>query len=146
MNGYTQQSNIHFSHTTRTKATAETIWYIWTDVSNWKYWDWGLKDAKLNGLFTTGSKGRLIPDKGPVSKFLITEVVPNKSYSFKTRIPFGWLIITRSLAVDNGMTSFTHDVRFTGLFKKSFAKKLGSKYRQMLPEVMEKIKEIAESR
>ena len=146
MNAYTQQSNDHFSHTISTTATPETIWKIWTDVSNWKQWDRGLKDARLTGVFTTGSKGKLIPDKGPVSTFVITEVSPNKSYSFKTRIPFGWLIITRSLEVNNGITSFTHDVQFTGLFKKSFGKKLGSKYRQLLPSVMEKIKELAESR
>ena len=141
-----QQSNHHFSHTISTIASPETIWKIWTDIPNWKQWDQGLRDATLVGSFTKGSKGKIIPDKGLVSTFVITDVDSNKSYSFKTRIPFGWLIITRSLKVNNGITSFTHDVRFTGLFKKVFGKRLGNKYRQMLPSVMEKIKEIAESR
>lgn len=141
-----QQTNNHFSHTDITTASSDKIWQIWTDVPNWKQWDKGLKEAIIEGEFSVGTKGKLIPDKGPKSKFVISELLPNKSYTFKTKIPFGWLIIKRSLEVREDKTFFTHDVAFTGLLKKILGKKLGKNYRQMLPSVLSKIKQIAETK
>jgi hypothetical protein len=141
-----QETNYHFSNTTSTTASADKIWDVWTDVSNWKQCDKGLKEATLDGEFVVGAKGKLIPDKGPKSKFIISEIVPNQSYVFKTSIPFGWLIIKRSLEVKNGVTYFTHDVQFTGILKKILGKKLGKNYREMLPSVMNEIKIIAEKK
>ena len=146
MTANAQQSNYHFSHTDSTTATSDKIWQVWTDVPNWKQWDKGLKKAILEGEFIVGSKGKLIPDKGPKSKFIISELEPNKSYTFKTKIPFGWLIIKRTLEAKNGYTYFTHEVQFTGLLKKVLGKKLGKNYRAMLPEVLTEIKQIAESK
>jgi hypothetical protein len=146
MTANAQQTNYHFSHTDSTSATSDKIWQVWTDVPNWKQWDKGLKEAVLEGDFIVGTKGKLIPDKGPKSKFIISELEPNKSYTFKTKIPFGWLIIKRTLEVKDSKTFFTHDVEFTGLLKKILGNKLGKNYRAMLPSVMADIKQIAESK
>jgi hypothetical protein len=96
--------------------------------------------------FIESAKGELLPDKGPKSKFIISELVPNKSYTFKTKIPFGWLIIKRTLEVRNGTTYFTHDVAFTGILKKFLGNKLGKNYMTILPEVLKKVKLIAEQK
>jgi hypothetical protein len=127
-------------------ASSEKIWQVWTDVTQWQQWDKGLKKAELNGNFQQGATGKHVPDKGPSSKFVIAAYEPNKSYTFKTRIPFGWLVIKRSLAIKNGFTYFTHDVEFTGPLKKLLGKKLAKRYRAMLPIVMTEIKKIAESK
>ena len=140
----TAQEFVKFSHTVSTHASPKSIWNIWTDVANWDEWDTGLKSASLKGAFKQGAKGKLIPDEGPKSKFKITELKEGKSYTFRTRIPFGALIIRRSLIIQNGMTHFTHEVEFTGWFKKTFAKRFGKRYKEMLPSVMENIKQIAE--
>jgi len=139
-----QQTNYHFRYTDSTTASSDKIWQVWTDVPNWKQWDKGLKEAYIEGDFIVGTKGKLIPDKGPKSKFMITELLPNLSYTFKTKIPFGWLIIKRAVEEKEGKTFFTHDVEFTGLLKKVFGNLLGKKYRTMLPEVLSEIKKIAE--
>lgn len=139
-----QQTNYHFFHTDSTTASGTKIWQVWTDVPNWKQWDKGLKEAVLEGDFVIGTKGKLIPDKGPKSKFIISELEPNKSFTFKTKIPFGWLIIKRTLEVKGNLTYFTHDVEFTGILKKVLGEKLGKKYRAMLPSVLNDIKQIAE--
>lgn len=139
-----QQTNYHFFHTDSTSISSDIIWQVWTDVPNWKQWDKGLKEAFLDGEFMVGTKGKLIPDKGPKSKFVISELVPNKSYTFKTKIPFGWLIIKRTLEIKEGKTFFTHDVQFTGFLKKILGNKLGKNYRAMLPGILSEIKLIAE--
>jgi hypothetical protein len=146
MQAQAQQTNYHFSHTDSTIASSNKIWQVWTDVPNWKQWDKGLKEATLKGNFEVGAKGKLIPDKGPKSKFIISEIVSNTSYTFKTKIPFGWLIIKRTLEVKEGKTFFTHDVQFTGFLKKILGKKLGKNYRTMLPSVLTEIKLIAEKK
>ena len=146
MEANAQQTNYHFSHTDSTSATSDKIWAIWTDVPNWKVWDKGLKEAVLEGNFAIGTKGKLIPNKGPKSKFVISEIEPNKAYTFKTKIPFGWLIIKRTLEVKQDKTYFTHDVEFTGILKNILGNKLGKNYRAMLPSVMGEIKIIAENK
>lgn len=144
LNINSQETNYKFSHTDSTTVKSDVIWKIWTDVSNWKNWDSGLKDATLNGEFKIGNKGKIISQKGPNSKFIITKVNEGISYQFKSKIPFGWLIITRTMENKNGLTFFTHEVEFTGVLKKFFGKQLGIKFKSMLPGVLTKIKEIAE--
>ncbi|MBC7920876.1 MAG: SRPBCC family protein [Ferruginibacter sp.] len=146
MNAQAQRSNTHFSHTLETTAPPEKVWRIWTDVPNWKEWDGGLQSAELLGPFQQGAKGILVPDKGPKSKFVIDVVVPNESYTFKTKLPLGTLYVKRYLTVSEGKTRFTHEVWFTGLTKGLFGKTLGKNYRMMLPEVMKKISVLAEGR
>ena len=139
-----QQSNTRFSHTVETGAAPEVIWHVWTDVPNWKRWDTGLKSAELNGPFTGNTRGVLIPDKGPKSTFTLTEVIPQQSYTFRTKLPLGALYVKRVLQTQNGKTTFTHEVWFTGLTKGIFGRVLGRNYRTILPDVMQNIKRIAE--
>lgn len=144
--GLAQQTNSHFSHTVATTASPEAVWGVWTDVPNWKQWDDGLREASIEGAFRLGATGRLVPDKGPKAKFKVTAFEAGKSYTFQTRIPFGWLVITRRLEVEAGKTLFTHEVQFTGLFGKAFGNSMGKRYRSMLPGVMEKINTLAVQR
>lgn len=144
MNVEAQESNYHFSHTDSTLVSSDKIWQIWIDVPNWKQWDSGLKEAYLEGDFIEGAKGKLIPDKGPKSRFIISELMLGKSYTYKTKIPFGWLIVRRTLNSRDGITFFTHDVEFTGPLRKILGNQLGKRYRAILPNVLTEIKLIAE--
>ncbi len=138
------QDYTQFSHTVSTTASAEKIWSIWTDVPNWHQWDTGLQSATLDAPFQLGAKGKLVPDRGPKSKFKISALEEGRSYTFKTRIPFGWLIVRRFMEKKDGQLFFTHEVEFTGLFKRAFAKRFGPRYKEMLPVVMQNIKVLAE--
>ena len=138
------QSNTHFSYSLETSASPTKIWQIWCDVPNWQQWDAGLKSAELLGTFAIGTKGKLIPDKGPKSSFVLTELVAGKSYTFKTKLPLGALYVKRYLEEKGGKTYFTHEVWFSGLSKGIFGNALGKNYRRILPEVMARIREIAE--
>lgn len=137
---HAQERTYRFSHTDSTTAAAARIWQLWTDVDNWKQWDKGLQSSTLNGAFVTGAKGSLLPDKGPRSQFVLTEVIPGRSYSFETRIPFGRLVISRTLAEKENKTFFTHTVTLTGLLRKV----LGKRYKAMLPTVLATIQQLAE--
>lgn len=143
---YTQSKQIKFSHTEKTIASPEALWALWTDVPNWKQWDKGIRSATISTVFSEGAKGKLVPDKGPKTRFVIRHVVPGQSYHLYTSIPFGKLIVRRSMKQTDEGILFTHEVEFTGLLKQFFAKKFGSRYKAMLPEVMKEIKRIAEEK
>ncbi|MDW3194324.1 MAG: SRPBCC family protein [Cytophagales bacterium] len=137
-------SNKHFWHSVTTSASGEAIWEIWTDVDQWKSWDSGLQDASIEGPFELNAKGMILSLEGRKSKFQVVAFEPGRSYTFKTNLPLGGLYVKRILAVETGKTTFTHEVWFKGLTGGLFAKSFGPKFREMLPKVMEKIKDLAE--
>lgn len=141
-----EPSNKHFWHSVETSASPELIWEIWTDVSNWKDWDTGLKDASIEDAFKLKSKGTIISLENRKSKFKVVEYIEGQSYTYKTKLPLGSLYVKRYLMVKGSKTFFTHEVWFKGLTGGIFAKLFGEKFRKMLPSVLNKIKEIAESK
>ena len=80
------------------------------------------KQVRSAGSFVLGAKGRLIPLKGPKARFKITQFDPGKSYTFKTKLPFGGLYVKRYWEQKEGKTFFTHEVWFDGWSARFFAK------------------------
>ncbi len=138
------ESNTHFSCSVRTTAPPACIWAIWTNVDHWPEWDKGLKQATLAGPWAVGTRGELVPDKGPRSAFELTAVEPGRSYTFRTKLPLGALYVRRTLSQADGQTQFTHEVWFTGASKGLFGRVLGRRYRALLPEVLAAIRRQAE--
>jgi hypothetical protein len=139
-----KQSNHHFTFTVGVQNTPDKVWQTLIDVPSWHIWDTELIAASLDSSFEVGAKGILIPQKGPKLPFYISEIIPNQSYTFKTKMPIGSLDIKRTLSVENGITYFTDDIEFKGLFKHIFGLILGSGFRKVLPEVMDNFKKLAE--
>jgi Polyketide cyclase / dehydrase and lipid transport len=140
-----QQSNTHFSFTVPINNSLEKVWTNLTDVETWHEWDTELISAKLDGVFTLGAKGTMIPKTGPKLKFYISEYSPQKSYTINTVMPVGELVIKRTLKLENSQVYFTDDIRFTGWLKYVFGVMLGNKFKNILPEVLQNFKRISES-
>ena len=129
-----KQSNYHFGFTIGVHAPQDAVWAVLTDVPTWHIWDTELTSAHLDGHFALGTKGVLTPKKGPELPFYISEIVPNQSYTFITKMPIGSLDIKRTLKHENGVTYFTDDIAFTGFLKHIFGLMLGSGFRKILPD------------
>ena len=140
-----EPTNKHFWYSLETTASPEAIWQIWTDVPNWKDWDTGLKDASITGAFELEAKGQIISLEGRKSRFEVVEFIEGQSYTYKTKLPLGSLYVKRYLTEEKGKTVFTHEVWFKGLTGAIFAKAFGEKFRNMLPDVLGRIKTIAEA-
>jgi hypothetical protein len=139
-----EQTNKHFWHRVETSAPPQKIWQIWTDVKNWNQWDTGLKQAEIKEHFALNSSGIVTSLENRQSKFTIVTYEEGKSYTFRTKLPLGSLYVRRFLETIDGKTYFTHEVWFSGMTGGIFAKQFGRKFREMLPSVMESIKEIAQ--
>jgi hypothetical protein len=136
----------HFFCTLETTAQPEAIWRVWTDVEKWPTWDTELDSARLHGVFRAGTSGTLKPKSGSMAQFVIEECTEGSHYTFSTALPFGALKIRRTLEYSSatGRTQFTHDVQFTGVSGWFFAWLLGNQYKTALPNVMMKIRALAE--
>jgi hypothetical protein len=141
-----KQSNSHFSFTINVNNSIEKVWAELIDVPTWHLWDTELMEAKLDGKFEVGVGGLMIPQKGPKLKFYISEVTTHQSYTVNTIMPVGQLIIKRSLTQNGNQVEFTDDIQFTGFLKYVFGFMLGGQFRKVLPEVLNKFKNIAEAK
>ena len=140
------QSNYHFSFTISVNNTIEKVWEVLTDVQSWHKWDTEILEAKLDGDFVVGARGTMTPKTGPKLKFYISEIEPNESYTFNTIMPVGELVIKRTLNTVKKEIEFTDDIQFTGFLKFVFGLMLGGQFRKVLPDVMQKFKNLAESK
>ena len=111
------QSNHHFSFTISVNNTIEKVWEVLTDVQSWHKWDTEILEAKLDGDFIVGARGTMTPKTGPKLKFYISEIEPNKSYTFNAIMPVGELVIKRTLNTVKKDVEFTDDIQFTGFLK-----------------------------
>jgi Polyketide cyclase / dehydrase and lipid transport len=140
-----QGTNRAFSHSVQTSATPEAIWTLWSDVTTWKTWDKGLKDAQMAGTFVVGSEGQIIPLSGPPARFKIIALEQGKSYSFATSLPGARLIVARSfVSTAPNATVFRHDVSFTGPLGWFWADRFGAGFRAALPPTMTALARLAE--
>lgn len=137
-------TNLAFWHEVTTDASPDKVWKLWTDVSTWKKWDKGLKDAKLEGAMRVGSKGKIIPQSGPSASFEVTEFNPRTSYTFVTNLPMAKLTLRRTIT-GTSPTRFRHDVSFSGKLAGLLAQRLGPGFRTALPPTMREIAALAES-
>lgn len=138
------QTNYHFKHSILVNNSKEKIWNYLIDVSRWKEWDSELNHAEISGSFVTGTSGILVPKKGPKLKFYLSEIIPNKSYTFVTKMPVGALVIQRILEENEQQIRFTDNIQFTGFLKRTFGILLGKGFRAVLPKVMQQFSELAE--
>lgn len=143
MSAETEGSNRAFSYEVTTSASPDSIWSLWTDVSTWKMWDQGLKDAELAEPMHLGSKGKIIPLSGPSASFTVTEFDPKTSYTFVTNLPLAKLTIKRTI-IGTSPTRFRHEVSFSGVMAGTFAKRFGPGFRASLPPTMREIAALAE--
>ncbi len=139
-----KESNFHFNYSITVNNSQEKVWAFLTNVERWKDWDTELTESSLLGEFKLGAKGTLKPKKGFKLQFYISELTPNTSYTFRTKMPVGYLEIKRSLQQKGDFVTFNDEIQFTGFLKKVYGFLLGKGFRAVLPAVMENFKTLVE--
>lgn len=132
------------SYSILTSASPEKIWQLWIDVKNWKNWDSSLRDSSIIGEFHQDAEGELIPENGRRTAFTISACQPNFTYTVHTKLPFAQMYIRRLIGYNNHKTMITNEVWMEGPLSAFWWRMVGSKYQQMLPQVMDKFRQLAE--
>ncbi|MEH7098054.1 SRPBCC family protein [Neobacillus vireti] len=128
-----------FEHTITTKAKAETIWKLYSDISTWTAWDKGIKSASLEGSFIQGARGLLQPAGQEPLPFELTEVNPLHGFSDVTDIPNAGIQIHFShvLMEAAGETRVTHKVTIKGPNSEQLGPKFGAHMVKGIPSTLE---------
>ena len=131
-----------------TKIAKADIWPFYANLAMWPDWDEDIEYARLEGnAFTQGAKGTIKPVGGPKVKFELSEVTMDKSFTVTSYLPLTKMIFAHHLK-DNadGTVTVTHHIEMKGLTAPLFAFMIGRKIKANLPDAMNKLVKLAESK
>lgn len=126
------------------RSTPDLIFKKYEAVDSWNTWDSDIKESSIIGEFKKGSAGVLIPTKGPKAKFILTEVIQNKSFTTQTKLPLCTLEFAHYLDDLGEYTKVTHSIFFRGLTGFIFSRLIGHQIKKSLPEALENLKKSCE--
>ena len=126
-------------------APAEKIFSLYADVKNWSSWDPDVKESSINGAFTAGATGTLLPSKGPKAKINFSEVVTNRSFAVESKLPLCVMRFDHVItAAPNSNTKIVHRVSFHGFLAPFFGRVIGSQIQKGLPHTLRGLKHAVE--
>lgn len=83
--------------TISTDVAPEAFFQRWADMATWPQWNADTEWVRLDGPFRAGATGRLKPKGGPVTRFVVTALVPGREFTdvsllFGARLTFQHLV------------------------------------------------------
>ncbi|WP_160397148.1 SRPBCC family protein [Paenibacillus sp. MMS18-CY102] len=134
-----------FEHSVITKAKAETIWQLYSNLETWAVWDPYIH-VELQGEFEAGTKGTLQPRGKGVLSYELLKVTPLQFFSDITHMQE--LGIDVSLAhtiepVGEG-TRVTHKIIVTGPNADTIGVQFGGEVSKRMPHTVESLVALAE--
>lgn len=119
---------------------------IWSEVDHWHEWDPDTKEASLNGPFTVGTTGRIVPTKGMGVPMLVTERTIGRSFTVEGYIPLFRMHFEHTLSPTENGVLVSHRVWFSGALAFLFGPGVAKQVRNGLPRTMRSLKSFAEAR
>lgn len=112
-----------FEESTTINGDLDTVWQAVCDVKAWPTWDPHILSCGFEGPFEAGSGGwtlsRLVAKRR--GYFKLIEVEPNRSYTTRSPLPFGkMLIINRYAQHGQGKVDVSRRVEVHGAFAPLF--------------------------
>jgi hypothetical protein len=133
-------------HRIKVRASANSIFRIYTDAQNWHTWDPDTKQATLEGPFEVGSKGKLTPTKGNTVPMILTQVEPGRCFTVESKIPLFRMLFEHELIPESGATEVIHRIALSGLLSVVLGPMLVRQMNSGHPVTLSKLKALAESR
>ena len=129
----------------QTKATAEKVWSVLTDLRNWTSWDADLKSVDMKQEnFAENAEGNMVEQHGSRSHFRVTRLQPDFTYTLETRLPFAKVYTRRILGYHNYKTIITHEVWIEGALRDFWGFLLGKRYERKMKALNAKLAVLVE--
>ncbi|MDP9878368.1 hypothetical protein J2W25_002651 [Variovorax boronicumulans] len=119
---------------------------IWSEVDRWHLWDPDTKQARLDGPFAVGTKGRIVPQKGMGVPMVVTERSEGRSFTAQGYIPLFRMHFKHTVSATDSGSDVVHRVWFTGALAFLFGPGVAKQVRHGLPRTMLSLKAYAEQR
>ncbi|GAB1691195.1 SRPBCC family protein [Krasilnikovia sp. M28-CT-15] len=100
-----------------TDVPAQAFFARWADMTTWPEWNTDIEWVRLDGPFRPGATGRMKPKGGPVTRFVVTALVPEREFTdvsllLGARLTFQHLVTTDA----GGSTTVSVRATMTGPF------------------------------
>ncbi|MFM7459213.1 MAG: SRPBCC family protein [Burkholderiales bacterium] len=89
-------------------APVEKVFALYANVAGWSSWDPDVKSSSINGAFASGANGTLEPTKGPKAKIAFIEVIPYRSFTVESKLPWCLMHFEHELSASTGKTKVVH--------------------------------------
>jgi len=114
-------------------------------VANWHKWDPEIEWSQCEEGFVTNSRLVIKPKNAPVSKAFLSECIPNKNFTVKTKPPLTQIHFQHWIDEKNGSLIVTHKVNIQGALTFLFKRLIGSKVKASLPLAMDRMLKLAKT-
>jgi hypothetical protein len=128
-----------------TNASPEKIWQLWADVENWKKWDESVEFSTLDGNFENGAFGVLKALHAPKSKFCLENVIMNKSFTSRSKLPLCTMDFIHKLIHENDDLKIKHCIKMYGPLTFIFKQMIGKNVAKALPAAVKKLVDMAQN-
>jgi hypothetical protein len=69
----------------QTRASAETIWRLWSDPLTWNEWNPNVQRMEMNGAFVNGVTGVMHTPAGRLHQVRLTNIRPGQAFDLETQ-------------------------------------------------------------
>jgi hypothetical protein len=127
-------------------STLETVFAAYADVARWPEWDNEVREVHLPAGLKLGATGHLIPRQGPKAMITVTECTQLRSFTMQAALPLCKMHFGHMLREDQGKTTATHWVEFTGPLAFLFRQLIGKGITATLPTTLQWLKRHCEAK
>ncbi len=124
-------------------ATPAQVWGRYAEPRTWPEWDAATERVMLQGPFAVGSGGTLKPVGGPITRFTLTEVVPEVEFTSVARLPLARLVFRHRIGATATGSRLTHTVTISGPLSPLLARVMGRGLARELPSAMNALARLA---
>ncbi|GAA4600974.1 putative membrane protein [Actinoplanes octamycinicus] len=97
-----------------TDVPAQAFFDRWADMATWPEWNTDTEWVRLDGPFGTGATGRLKPRGGPVTRFVVTSLIPGREFTDVSLLLGARLTFQHLVTEEDGHTTVAVRVTIAG--------------------------------
>ena len=99
-----------------TKAPADRVWRVWSDVNRWPEWNPDMKESRLDGPLKLGATGMINTRSGGKHDVVVTHYQEGRSFELEsTAMPGTKMAIRATVAPSGSGTTITQGFEPRGL-------------------------------
>ena len=121
-------------------AKPETVFSVYSAVSEWPKWDPEVEAASIDGEFVSGTYGKIKPKGTPESKMQLIEVTKDRSFTVECKLPLCRMQFIHLMQPVESGTRVVNQVVFSGLLSPLFGRVIGKGINKVLPDGLRALK------
>ena len=129
-----------------TKAPADRVWRVWSDVNRWPEWNPDMKESRLDGPLKLGATGMINTRSGGKHDVVVTHYQEGRSFELEsTAMPGTKMAIRATIAASGSGTTITQGFEPRGLLAPLVGPMMGGMILKTFNSVLNGLKQKVES-